>query len=158
MNGMVEAASNTATSGHIHPNPSPVWLRRTCIWDVSIQSFSHQWLCEVDRSPCYPSYHLHPGFRENALWNSHISLPCNFETIAEAIWEGQVILGTDGSVIGQKRTYSWILSTTTLDAIVVDAHDGGFLPPPAQYTGHSLKHPNGAAIYAGLHWISQLLL
>jgi hypothetical protein len=50
--------------------------------------------------------------------------------IAEALWNGQAVLGTDGSVIGQKATYSWILSTT-LDVIVVDARGGGFLPPPA---------------------------
>jgi hypothetical protein len=60
-------------------------------------------------------------------------------TIAAALWEGQAILGTDGSVIEQKATYSWIISTT-LDAIVADAHGGGFLPPPAwYYTEHSLK-------------------
>jgi hypothetical protein len=50
--------------------------------------------------------------------------------IAEALWNGQAVLGTDGSVIGQKATYSWILSTTS-DVIVVDARGGGFLPPPA---------------------------
>jgi hypothetical protein len=78
-------------------------------------------------------------------------------TIAEALWEAQAILGgMDSSVIRQKATYSWILSTT-LVVIVADAHGGGFLPPPAQYTEHSSKRPKGAAIYAGLHWISQLL-
>jgi hypothetical protein len=51
-------------------------------------------------------------------------------TIAEALWAGQAVLGTDGSVIGQKATYSWILSTT-LDVIIADACGGGFLPPPA---------------------------
>jgi hypothetical protein len=77
-------------------------------------------------------------------------------TIAEALWAGQAVLGTDDSVIKQKATYSWILSTT-LDVIVADAHGGGFLPLPARYTEHSLKRPEGAAIYAGLHWTSQLL-
>ena len=76
--------------------------------------------------------------------------------IAEALWNGQAVLGTDGSVIGQKATYSWILSTTS-DVIVADARGGGFLPPPARYTEYSSKRPEGAAIYAGLHWISQLL-
>jgi hypothetical protein len=51
-------------------------------------------------------------------------------TIAEALWARQVVLGADGSVIGEKATYSWILSTT-LDVIVADARGGGFLPPPA---------------------------
>jgi hypothetical protein len=79
-------------------------------------------------------------------------------TTAKAIWEGQAILGTDGgSVIGQKATYSWILSTTS-DVIVADARSRGFLPSPAQYTEHSSKRPEGAPIYAGLHWISKLLM
>jgi hypothetical protein len=54
----------------------------------------------------------------------------SLSTIVKALWEGESILGTDGSVIGQKATYSWILSIT-LDIIVVDARGGGFLPPPA---------------------------
>lgn len=40
--------------------------------------------------------------------------------MAKALWEGQVMLGTNGSVIENKDTYSWILSTT-LDVLVADA-------------------------------------
>jgi hypothetical protein len=78
-------------------------------------------------------------------------------TTAEALWAGQAVLGMDGSVVGQKATYSWTL-TTTSEVVVVDARGGGFLPPPARYTEYSSKRPEGAAIYAGLHWISQLLM
>jgi hypothetical protein len=59
-------------------------------------------------------------------------------TIAEALWRGQAVLGMDGSVIGQKATYSWILSTMS-EVIVADARGGGFLSPPARYTEHSSK-------------------
>lgn len=77
-------------------------------------------------------------------------------TVARAIWDGTAILGTDSSVYNNKATYSWILSTSQTK-IAVDVCGGGFLPPPAKYMEHSLKHPEAAAIYAGLTWIRDLL-
>ena len=33
--------------------------------------------------------------------------------VAQAIWDGQAIMGTDGSVKDDVATYSWIISTMT---------------------------------------------
>jgi hypothetical protein len=76
--------------------------------------------------------------------------------IAQAIWDGLAILGTDGSVKGDTATYSWILSTT-IDTINPDVTGGGLLPSPATYTDHYSKRPEAAALYAGLSWIRDLL-
>jgi hypothetical protein len=79
-----------------------------------------------------------------------IQMSVSLATMAKALWEGQAVLGTDGSVLEQKATYSWIVSTT-LDVIFADARGGGCLPLPACYTEYSSKRPEAVAIYAGLH-------
>ena len=76
--------------------------------------------------------------------------------IAQAIWDGQTILATDGSVQNDNATYAWILSTTN-DTISQDVTGGGLLPPSAPHQGHASKRPAAAALYAALTWISLML-
>ena len=75
---------------------------------------------------------------------------------AQAIWDGQVILATNGSVKNAVTTYAWILSTTN-DHIEQDITGGGLLPPSAPYAKHASKCPEAAALYATLQWIATLL-
>jgi hypothetical protein len=77
-------------------------------------------------------------------------------SIAQSIWEGTALLGTDGSVTPTRSTYSWILSTSP-SPISAHVRGGGWLPPPAQYADTSSKRPEAAAIYASLHWIHDIL-
>jgi hypothetical protein len=77
-------------------------------------------------------------------------------TVAQAIWDGNAIMGTDGSVKENAATYSWVLSISMTN-IHTDVCGGGYLPPPAKYTNHYSKRPKAAAIYAGLNWIHDLL-
>ena len=76
--------------------------------------------------------------------------------VAQAIWDGQAIMGTDGSVKGDIATYSWVISTTS-NTIGADIQGGGYLPPTAQYMDHYSKCPEAAALFAGLSWIHALL-
>jgi hypothetical protein len=76
--------------------------------------------------------------------------------IAQSIWDGLAIMGTDGSVKDDTATFSWIISTTN-DTINPDVTGGGLLPPPATYTDHYSKRPEAAALFAGLSWIHDLL-
>jgi hypothetical protein len=77
--------------------------------------------------------------------------------IAQSIWNGLAILGTDRSVCDDMATYSWVLSTTN-DDIQPDIKGGGFLPPSAEYTTHYSKCCEVAALlYASLTWIADLL-
>ena len=64
----------------------------------------------------------------------HTSLPIT----AQAIWDGQAILATNGSVKDNKAIYAWIVSNTN-DQITQDIQGGGLLPPSAQYTKHASK-------------------
>jgi hypothetical protein len=89
---------------------------------------------------------MHLGTRHNT------SLPIT----AQAIWDGQAILATDGSVKDSKATYAWIISTNN-DQITPDIQGGGILPLSAQYAKHASKRPEAAALYAALQWISTLL-
>ena len=76
--------------------------------------------------------------------------------IAQAIWDGHAILGTDGSVRHGVATYAWVLSTTDL-LIEADVKGGGFLPPTARYADPYSKRPEAAALYAALKWLQQIL-
>jgi hypothetical protein len=77
-------------------------------------------------------------------------------TIAQSIWDGMAIMGSDGSVKNGVATYAWVLSTTDL-FIEADVKGGGFLPPTAPYAEHQSKRPEAAALYAALTWIKYIL-
>jgi hypothetical protein len=84
----------------------------------------------------------------------HTTLPMN--VIAQAIWDGQAILGTDGSVTDDIATYSWVLSLTSSN-VTGDVKGGRFLPPMVQYLKPYSKRPEVATLFAGLSWIQELL-
>jgi hypothetical protein len=100
----------------------------------------------------------HPSAQLNEMQIMHrgvqTTTPC--PVIAQSIWDGLAIMGTDGSVKEDTATYSWIISTTQ-DEIHPDVKGGGLLPPPAMYTDHYSKRPEAAALFAGLSWIYDLL-
>ena len=75
---------------------------------------------------------------------------------AQAIWDGQAILATDGSVKDNIATYAWVLSTTN-DIISQDITGGGLLPPSALYANHASKCLEAAALHATLQWIDLIL-
>ena len=57
---------------------------------------------------------------------------------AQAIWDGQVILATNGSVKIEVTTYAWILSTTN-EHIAPDITGGGLVPLSALYALQTSK-------------------
>ena len=75
---------------------------------------------------------------------------------AQAIWDGQAILTTHGSVKNGTVTYAWILSTTN-DNIKPDISSGSLLHPSAPYSHHASKRLEAAALYAALTWIMDIL-
>ena len=88
----------------------------------------------------------------------HRGTQCNtlLTTTAQAIWDGQAILATDGSVKDNMATYAWIISNSN-DEVKQDIASGGLLPPSAPYAHHASKRPEAAALYATLKWIEHLL-
>jgi hypothetical protein len=91
-----------------------------------------------------------------SLMNRGTTLQMPEMIVAQAIWDGQAIMGTDGSVKDDITTYSWIISTMT-ETIGADVKGGGFLPPTAQYLDHYSKCPEAAALFAGLSYVHDLL-
>ena len=61
------------------------------------------------------------------LMNRGIITNTPLAIIAQAIWDGHAIMGTDGSVTEDLATYSWIIFTTNYD-INADVKGGGFFP------------------------------
>ena len=59
-------------------------------------------------------------------------------TMAQAIWDGQAILATDGSIKNNIATYAWIISNLN-DTIAQDISGSGLLPPSAPYAHHASK-------------------
>jgi hypothetical protein len=89
---------------------------------------------------------MNHGMRQNEL----------SETIAQAIWEGKAVMGTDGSVKDPVATYSFVISISQTD-VKTNVTGGGFLPPTAQYLDPYSKRPEAVALLAGLTWIQELL-
>jgi hypothetical protein len=54
------------------------------------------------------------------------------ENIARSLWEGNVIMGTDGSVKNSKATYSYVISMSNTN-VNTNIKGGGFLPLTPQY-------------------------
>ena len=78
------------------------------------------------------------------------------EEVANAIWEGKAIMGTDGSVRDPTATYSFVISISRTD-VKTNVKGGGYLPPTAKYLDPYSKRPEAAALLAGLTWIQKLL-
>ena len=91
-----------------------------------------------------PLYHA-----EMKLMNQGVQHASPKHIIAQSIWVGLAVLGTDGSVCDDVATYSWVLSTTN-DNIGPDVKGGSFLPPSAEYNAQYSKCPKAATLYAGL--------
>ena len=88
----------------------------------------------------------------------HRGTQCNtpLPIVAQAIWDGQAILATDGSVKNEIMTYAWIISTTNKN-IEQDITSSSLLPPSTPYTCHASKQLEAAALYAALKWITHIL-
>ena len=93
---------------------------------------------------------------EMRLMNRGVTTTIPLNVIAQAVWDGQAIMGTDRSVTADIATYSWVISLTHF-GVTADFRGGGFLPPTAQYLNPYSKCPEAAALLAGLTWINTLL-
>jgi len=86
------------------------------------------------------------------------ALSCiSLDEVGTAFWDGNAIMGTNGSVRGDVATYSWVVSLQQ-EAIHVDVKGGGFLPVTAQYLDPYSKRTKAAALFAGLTWLYALLI
>jgi hypothetical protein len=103
-----------------------------------------------------PIQHTTETMHEMRLMNRGTQTTLTHEDIAQSIWDGQAIMGTDGSVTGDIATYAWVISTNAFN-IEADVMGGGFLPPTAKYMTPYSKRPEAAALFAGLSWIMDLL-
>ena len=105
---------------------------------------------------------MSPPVTTNTATNNQQLLLCGTQhttpinIAAQAIWDGQAILATDGSVKDNIATYAWVLSTTN-DLISQDIMGGGLLLPSAPYANHASKCLEAAALYAALQWIDLIL-
>jgi hypothetical protein len=93
---------------------------------------------------------------EMKIMNRNVEHNVELEEVANAIWEGKAIMGTDGSVRDPTATYSFVISISRTD-VKTNVRGGGFLPPTAKYLDPYSKRPEAAALLAGLTWIQKLL-
>jgi hypothetical protein len=78
--------------------------------------------------------------------------------IAEAIWKGKEIIGTDGLSSNNNCTYSFvILMDTDAEPPMVAFKCGGNLPPCAEYLDMDSHWPEAAALYTALCFTCLLL-
>lgn len=97
-----------------------------------------------------PDHPVPDHIRELQKMNQCVQHQVPLDIVAQAIWNGIAIMGIDGSVKGQKATYSWVTSTQQ-DDVRPDISGSGFLPTtPAQHLNPYSKRTEAAALYAGI--------
>ena len=67
---------------------------------------------------------------EMKIMNRNVERNVTLEEVANAIWEGKAIMGTDGSVRDPTATYSFVISISRTD-VQTNVRGGRFLPPTA---------------------------
>jgi hypothetical protein len=79
--------------------------------------------------------------------------------IDDAIWQGDAIVGSNGSAANDNGTYRFSILMNILDGPpTVSLKCGGNLPTLADYIDMDLHHPKGAGLYAALCFARLLLL
>jgi hypothetical protein len=79
--------------------------------------------------------------------------------IADTIWRGDAIVGSDGSAANNNGTYGFSILTNILDGPpTVALKCGGNLPTLANYIDMDLHRPESAGLYAALCFVRLLLL
>jgi hypothetical protein len=78
--------------------------------------------------------------------------------IAESIWQGNAIVGTNGSAANDHGTYSFVILTDIAnESPMLSVKCGGNLPNPAEYIDMDSHHPEGAALFSALCFVCLLL-
>jgi hypothetical protein len=109
------------------------------------------------KASCHFPRAIRPAhIREMKIMNRNVLHNVQLEEVANAIWEGKAIMGTDGSVRDPTATYSFVISISRTD-VKTNVKGGGYLPPTAKYLDPYSKRPEAAALLAGLTWIQKLL-
>jgi hypothetical protein len=81
-----------------------------------------------------------------------------YREMADAIWSGNAIIGTDGSASNDNGTYSFVILTDIEnDSPTVTFECGGNLPALADHIDMDSHHPEAAALYASLCFVHLLL-
>jgi hypothetical protein len=71
--------------------------------------------------------------------------------IAKSIWQGNAIVGTDGSTANDHGTYSFVILTNTANkSPTLSVKCGGNLPNLAEYIDMDSHHPKGVALFSAL--------
>jgi hypothetical protein len=82
----------------------------------------------------------------------------SLQEIAEPIWQGNVIVGTDGSAANDHGTYSFVIPTNIAnESPMLSVKCGGNLPNLAEYIDMDSHCPEGAALFYALCFVRLLL-
>jgi hypothetical protein len=82
----------------------------------------------------------------------------SLRTVAESIWQGDAIVGTDGSASNDQGTYSFVILTNIAnESPTVSVKCGGNLPNLAEYIDMDSHRPEAAALFSALCFVWLLL-
>jgi hypothetical protein len=80
----------------------------------------------------------------------------SLQEIAESIWQGNAIVGTDGSAANDHGTYSFVILTDIAnESPTLSVKCGGNLPNLADYIDMDSHRPQGAALFSALCFVHQ---
>ena len=104
---------------------------------------------------------VHPPIIDQPPWEDQMlqgyQRMTSLQEIAEPIWQGNVILGTDGSAANDHGTYSFVILTDiTNKSPTLSGKCRGNLPNLAKYINMDSHHPKGEALFSALCFVRLL--
>jgi hypothetical protein len=134
------------------------WLFQSTLYQYQVNSrlvtSSQTTPKELRMSSLHPSSINHHGKTE--CWED-IKNDFPWE-IAESIWQGNAIVGTDGSAANDHGTYSFVILTDIMnESPMLSVKCGGNLPNLDEYIDMDSHCPEGAALFSALCIVRLLL-
>jgi hypothetical protein len=133
-------------------------LQQQCLTPISGHFEQGFFIADSNEASNYtappPKVDKHKTMERRMFWSHHIH-----NDIAQAIWTGKAIIGTDGSVLNNNATYgvSILIQQENKEQPKIAISVRGKLPHLVKFTDMDSHQPEAAALFAALVLVCRLL-
>jgi hypothetical protein len=138
-------------------------LQQQCLTPISGHFEQGFFITDSNEASSYtappPKIDEHKTMEGQMFWSHHIHNDFTPNDIAQAIWTGTAIIGTDGSVLNDNATYgvSILIQQEDEEQPKIAISVRGKLPHLAKFTDMDSHQPEAAALFAALVLVRRLL-
>jgi hypothetical protein len=138
-------------------------LQQQCLTPISGHFEQGFFITDSNEASSYtappPEIDEHKTMEGQMFWSHHIHNDFTPNDIAQAIWTGKAIIGTDGSVLNDNATYgvSILIQQEDEEQPKIAISVRGKLPHLAKFTDMDSHQPEAAALFAALVLVRRLL-